>query len=462
MSGHAFYALTLGCKINQYETEAVREAWLARGWREAADPADADVLLINSCAVTARAVADVRQAVARMHRAAPQGRIVVTGCAAQVLREDIAALPGVADVVGQQAKVSLLRYDPERGAAGGHEGAEGGGNDDDLSAGDAAFPAFRIDGFTRSRPVLKVQDGCSHRCTYCIVPLARGAARSRDPREALAEARRLLDAGFRELIVSGVNLRQYGRDLPGGGPDFWDLLAFLERELAPQWAGRARLRISSLEPGQLGERALDVLAESRLVAPQLHLSLQSGSPGVLRRMGRGHYRPEPLLDFVRDLTEVWPLFGLGADILTGFPGETDAEFGETLDFVGALPLTYAHVFPYSRRPGTPAAVMEGQLPQEVKKHRAAELRGAVAVKKAAFLHRLLDEPQLLVAPEGARGLKGVCEYYAECRFTGGRRPVAQAGQGGGQAGPGDLVAVRPLAVERESLVVEAMKEGEGS
>ena len=446
MSGRVFHALTLGCKINQYETEAVREAWLARGWREAADPAEASVLLINSCAVTARAVADVRQAVARMHRAAPQGRIVVTGCAAQVLREDIAALPGVADVVGQQAKVSLLRYDPEIGAAGAHEpnGEDGG---DDLSVGDGAFPAFRIDGFTRSRPVLKVQDGCSHRCTYCIVPLARGAARSRDPREALAEARRLLDAGFRELIVSGVNLRQYGRDLPGGGPDFWDLLAFLERELAPQWAGRARLRISSLEPGQLGERALDVLAESRLVAPQLHLSLQSGSPGVLRRMGRGHYRPEPLLDFVRELAQVWPLFGLGADILTGFPGETDAEFGETLDFVGALPLTYAHVFPYSRRPGTPAAVMEGQLPQEVKKRRAAELRGAVAAKKATFLHRLLAEPRLLVAPEGARGVKGVCEYYAECRFTGGRRPAAPAGQG-------DLVPVRPLAVERDGLFVE--------
>ncbi|EGY26240.1 RNA modification enzyme, MiaB family protein [Desulfovibrio sp. A2] len=452
MSGRVFHAVTLGCKINQYETEAVREAWLARGWREAADPAEASVLLINSCAVTARAVADVRQAVARMHRAAPQGRIVVTGCAAQVLREDMAALPGVADVVGQQTKVALLRYDPEKGAAGAHDG-EG---SDELSATDAAFPAFRIDGFTRSRPVLKVQDGCSHRCTYCIVPLARGAARSRDPREALAEARRLLDAGFRELIVSGVNLRQYGRDLPGGGPDFWDLLAFLERELAPQWAGRARLRISSLEPGQLGERALDVLAESRLVAPQLHLSLQSGSPGVLRRMGRGHYRPEPLLDFTRDLAEVWPLFGLGADILTGFPGETDAEFGETLDFVGALPLTYAHVFPYSRRPGTPAAVMDGQLPQEVKKRRAAELRGAVAVKKATFLHRLLNEPHLLVAPEGARGVKGVCEYYAECRFTGGRRPTAQAGQGGEQAGPGDLVAVRPLGVERDGLLVEAV------
>ncbi|MEG6506582.1 MiaB/RimO family radical SAM methylthiotransferase [Nitratidesulfovibrio sp. 1201_IL3209] len=452
MSGHAFFALTLGCKINQYETEAVREAWLARGWREAADPAGADVLLINSCAVTARAVADVRQAVARLHRAAPHGRIVVTGCAAQVLREDMAALPGVADVVGQQAKVSLLRYDPEKGAAG--AGGDEVDGSEDASAPDAVFPAFRIDGFTRSRPVLKVQDGCSHRCTYCIVPLARGAARSRDPREALAEARRLLDAGFRELIVSGVNLRQYGRDLPGGGPDFWDLLAFLERELAPQWAGRARLRISSLEPGQLGGHALDVLAESRLVAPQLHLSLQSGSPGVLRRMGRAHYRPEPLLDFARELAEVWPLFGLGADILTGFPGETDGEFRETLDFVDALPLTYAHVFPYSRRPGTPAAAMQGQLSQEVKKRRAAKLRGAVAAKKSAFLHRLLNEPQLLVAPEGARGLKGVCEYYAECRFAGGRSPAA--GQGGDGVGSGELVAVRPLAVERDGLLVETV------
>ena len=280
----------------------------------------------------------------------------------------------------------------------------------------AGWQPFAISGYDRARPVLKVQDGCSHRCTYCVVPLARGRSVSRDPAEVLAEAERLLMAGFREIVLGGINLRQYGTDLPGR-PDFWDLLAGLERALAPRWADRVRLRLSSLEPGQLGSKALDVLGASRLVCPHLHLSLQSGDPEVLRRMGRGHYRPEQALEFSRELAAVWPVFGLGADLLVGFPGETAGQFGNTLALARALPLSYAHVFPYSPRPGTPAADLDGQVPQEEKKARAASLRAVTSARKRAFLKVLAGGGPLSVLVENAEG-EGVSEHYAPCRVEG--------------------------------------------
>lgn len=440
----SFHAATFGCKVNQYETQSLREAWLRRGFTEVDTPEGADVILVNTCAVTARAVSDVRRAIARLHRAAPAAGIVVTGCAAQVLREEFTGLPGVVAVVPQEAKATLAAYDPVSAILPSAATT-------DIARGDAvatpapAFPDFRIEGFRRARPVVKVQDGCSHRCTYCIVPLTRGASRSREPAEVIAELRRLLDAGFREVMLSGVNLRLYGRDISGAG-DFWDLLQQVERELAPEWAGRARLRISSLEPGQLGTHALDVLGDSRLVCPQLHLSLQSGSPDVLRRMGRGHYSPAPLLDFLHDLEDVWPVFGLGADILMGFPGESEAAFAETLDFVRVLPLTYAHVFPYSRRPGTVAASLPEHLPQGIRKQRAAAVRDVVAQKRSAFAGRLAGLPSLSVVLDGAGARKGVSEYYAECRVR--RVPHGHDHRG--------VLVVRPIGVEAGCVVTEAV------
>ncbi|WCB47544.1 MiaB/RimO family radical SAM methylthiotransferase [Nitratidesulfovibrio vulgaris] len=452
----SFHAATFGCKVNQYETQSLREAWLRRGFTEVDTPEGADVILVNTCAVTARAVSDVRRAIARLHRAAPAAGIVVTGCAAQVLREEFAGLPGVVAVVPQEAKATLAVYDPAAAImppVSTHDAhgdaataqASSATSGDVVPAQASVFPDFRIEGFRRARPVVKVQDGCSHRCTYCIVPLTRGASRSREPGEVVAELRRLLDAGFREVMLSGVNLRLYGRDLSGAG-DFWDLLQRVERELAPEWAGRARLRISSLEPGQLGAHALDVLGGSRLVCPQLHLSLQSGSPDVLRRMGRGHYSPAPLLDFLRDLGGTWPVFGLGADILMGFPGESEDAFAETLDFVRALPLTYAHVFPYSRRPGTVAASLPEHLPQEIRKARAAAVRDVVAQKRAVFAERLAGLPALSVVLDGAGARKGISEYYAECRVR--RVPHGHDHRA--------VLTVRPVGVEAGCVVTEAV------
>ncbi len=436
----SFHITTLGCKVNQYESHALREAWLRRGLREAADPAQAEVLFINSCAVTARAVADLRAAVRRLHRAAPEARIILTGCAAEVLHKELSDLPGVAAVMGQSGKGALLSVSslPDIVSL-----AEKGGES-------VAYPPFALSGYDRSRALLKIQDGCSHGCAYCIVPQARGKARSRPFNEALQEAQRLLHNGFREIVISGVNLRQFTLHAEPPG-DFWDFLLRLDAALAPEWRGRARLRLSSLEPGQLHAKALDALAASALVTPHLHLSLQSGSPSVLRRMGRGHYDPAGLPDFFSGLRTIWPIFGLGADILTGFPGETEDEFAQGLELCAALPLSYAHVFPYSRRPGTRAASMPDQVAAQVKKERAARLRSMVNEKKDAFLRSLLQAPRLHVVFEERKGqgpARGLCEYYADCRMS-----VAA------EVAPRLLVPVRPLAVAKGLLLVETEQTG---
>ena len=420
-----FFITTLGCKVNQYESQALREAWQALGWLDTPETGDSDLILVNSCAVTASAVADVRTAVRRLHRANPAAQIWVMGCSAQTHPEEIKKLPGVSAIIPTALKDDLLnnpflwlgeKRPAEELPSPPVPGAK------------RAYPGFEIANYQRARPVLKVQDGCSHRCTYCIVPLARGASVSRNPDAVLAEARRLLAAGFREIILSGINLSQYRAPLTDGlqrglvdgppGGDFWALLSLLERELAPEWAGRARLRVSSLEPGQLGEQALEIFAKSRLLCPQLHISLQSGSRSVLSRMGRAHYNPELLPEFCSELAKIWPRFGLGADILTGFPGETEAEFAETANLVQALPMTYAHVFPFSPRPGTRAAAMPGQVGKQTASLRSALLREMIQIKKDRFLDELHTQAaRLAIVLESPETSLGVSEYYVECKLA---------------------------------------------
>jgi len=414
MPAWTFHILTFGCKVNQYESQALREAWQGLGGAECAQAADADVICINSCAITARGERDARNAVFRLRRAAPAARIILTGCATRLFA-DFVPRPGAAYalpdwLVPQEDKNLLLRGPwPESGD----------------SSKQSAWPPFKVSHFWRARPVLKVQDGCAHRCTYCIVPLTRGKPRSRPPQAVLEEARRLLRAGHAELMLSGINLHQYGRDEPSYG-DFWDLLAFLDASLAPEFAGRARLRISSLEPSQLDARGLEVLASCRLLCPHLHISLQHASPLVLKRMGRGHYSAAMLEKAVTALARHWPVFGLGADILTGFPGEGEEDMELLLALIRRLPLSYAHVFPYSRRPGTAAAGFPHQLPQVLKQERAACLRAAVAERQREFwLSQLGLEGMMVVADHTATAAegtvqgtgKGVNQYYVPCRFS---------------------------------------------
>lgn len=481
----SFHITTLGCKVNQYESQALREAWLELGWRETLRPANADVLVVNSCAVTAAAVADVRTAVRRLHAEAPLAKIIITGCSAQVVADQMLILPGVVALVGNAQK-ELFTKKPQAFFT----SLEKVGrliqpltpfpHPQEIKIAPPNFPDLHIGSYTRARAVLKVQDGCSHGCTYCIVPLARGPARSRPPKEVLAELSRLLEAGFREIILSGINLRQYSagpiatpgnlQEYPKNGPqnapqnngvgslaprdfDFWDLLHFLEENLAEKWQGKARLRLSSLEPGQLNARALKLFAKSHLICPHLHISLQSGSPSVLRRMGRGHYDPASLLDFCAALREIWPFFALGADFLMGFPGESGAEFEETFNLAKALPLTYAHVFPFSPRPGTAAAGMENQVPKDLRAQRAAAIRNLVEIKKEAFLQALCkkfaDQPLHMILendPAFAKdgGSTGLNEYYVECVLP--KAPEWAKNR--------DCLAVRPLKVENDKLLVE--------
>lgn len=435
-----FFITTLGCKVNQYESQALSEGWQKLGWVEVYDIRDAGIIVINSCAVTASAVADVRTTARRLNRENPGAKLWIMGCSAQTQAEQMQKLPGVSAIIPTSLKDDFLAL-PEKWLANPPPPAE-------LPApvGKRDYPAFQISTYQRARPVLKVQDGCSHRCTYCIVPLARGTSVSRAPGEVLAEARRLLEAGFQEIILSGINLSQFrtNAQFPGGvGAGFWDLLEMLTNELA-EWEGKARFRVSSLEPGQLGERALDIFAKSRLICPQLHISLQSGSPAVLKRMGRGHYNPHSLLEFCDELSKIWPVFGLGADILTGFPAETRAEFEETVTLVTALPFTYAHVFPFSARPGTPAASMPEQVEKKIAAERSAILRELVREKKDNFLNKLAEQKaplaMLLESPE--TGL-GVSEYYAECKLE----TIPQSATGR------CLIPVRVCGREQDRLLV---------
>jgi MiaB/RimO family radical SAM methylthiotransferase len=429
MSDLTFFIATFGCKVNQYESQALCEAWERLGGRRLPAPAGADAVLVNSCAVTARAERDARNAMYRLRREAPQARRLLAGCAARLADGVLQGDDRPHALIPQEAK-SLLLQGPWVEYF-------------DRPPAPAAFPPFRIGAYGRARPVLKVQDGCSRRCTFCIVPLTRGPARSREPQAVIAEAQDLLAAGFRELVLSGVNLGQYGHDF-SPPCDFWDLARMLEKALAPRWAGQARLRVSSLEPGQMDARGLDCLAASRLLCPHLHISLQSGSPEILQRMGRGHVQLERLADAVQSLRAAWPAMGLGADLLAGFPGETEAHVRESLAIIETLGLTYAHVFPYSRRPGTVAAEMPGRLPRGEKAARAKVLREAVAVRQEAFFRTLLTLPFLRLHPDGIHALRGVDEHYAPCRLT--RKPE-QHGH--------ELLTVRPVRAEGGELVVEA-------
>ncbi len=386
-----FHIITLGCKINQYESQAIAEALQGNGLELVDRPELAREIIINSCAVTSRAVRDLKKICRQTGRINPHARISITGCAAQVLEPELSALPEVHRVIPQKHKSLLLN----------------GLNPSEVTEN---IPEYSISDYFRSRAVVKVQDGCTHKCSYCIVPLTRGKSKSRSPEVILDEIIRLLSRGFSEITLGGINLRLFGRDL-SPQMDFWDLVNFLQKKLLISPRQKFRIRLSSLEPSELNQKALATLAGSEMLCPHLHISLQSGSRDVLEKMIWGHYAPWNLINFSGKLKAEWPLYSMGADILAGFPGETDRDFEQTLELVHNLPLSYAHVFPYSPRPGTPAAGFPDQVAEKRKKSRTGRINNLIQVKKKDFLHRLTLERKLDMVMETQT--RGMSEYYVE-------------------------------------------------
>src|SRR6266436_9687255 len=372
-----FFIQQFGCRATQADGAAIERQLREQGCTLAPDSSSADVVVLNTCTVTAAADAQARDAIRKIHAANPATRILVTGCYAQRAPEEIAALPGVTFVVGNSHKpqIPTLLYSifpvsenqivgaeiapPARSAIGispPHPAPILTGDIFQLTDVLVA-PVLGGEG-NHTRPTLKIQGGCNSRCSFCVIPFVRGKSRSLPPQTVLSEIQRLSDSGFREIVLSGINLGTYGRDLVPQ-VEFLDLLRRVLDETPVQ-----RLRISSIEPLDVTQDLINFFASSHRIAPHFHMPLQSASNRILAAMHRW-YRAEHYARRVELIRDCLPNAAIGADVIAGFPGETDADHAATLDFIAARPFTYLHVFSFSQRPGTKAASLPGQLPGHV-------------------------------------------------------------------------------------------------
>ncbi len=400
---------TVGCRLNQFETDALRGKAQAEGHAIVAFDAAAELYVINTCTITAEADADSRRLARQAVRRNPSALVAVTGCYAQAAPGAVAAIPGVDLVLGNGEKPELLSYIREAGKNGGARVfvSEGGGHRqiDDYGPG--------IDS-DRTRAFLKIQDGCNYHCSFCIVPEVRGGNRSQPPDRVLEQIRRLHGAGFPEVVLTGIHLGTYGRDLtpPTSLTELCRRIAALE--VAP------RIRLSSLDPHEVKPDLIRLLAESPRFCRHLHLPLQSGDERILRRMRRGHTAAQ-FRDLVERLADGVPGIAVSGDVIVGFPGEDDRAFQETYDLLESLPIAGMHVFSYSRRPGTDAAGYPNQIPRQVKAERSRALRSLVTQKGQAFRRRFLGEALEVVVldrdgPDGL--LEGLSDNYLRIWFTG--------------------------------------------
>lgn len=371
---------TLGCKVNQYETEALKERFAARGHRIAADGERADLYVINSCTVTNLADRKSRQFIGRARREAPEALIAVIGCYAQVKPNELASMEGVDLVVGINEKQRLPEIAEEY-----------------MSGRDPSaihvlprweLTDYRSDGIIRAmdsrrRAYIKIEEGCDRFCTYCIIPYARGRVRSRSPEEIFEEAAGLVKAGFREIVLTGINTALYGRDLGLRGVE--PLIAGLDA-----MPGDFRIRLSSLEPTVVDAAYVKGLLAYPRLCHHMHLAVQSGADHVLGMMDR-HYTRADFMDIVRVLRAADPHYGISTDIIAGFPGETEKDFAGSLSLVTEAGLCRTHVFKYSKRDGTPAAGMPDQVPDRVKNFRSAELIKIGQAAAAEFCRRSRGE-----------------------------------------------------------------------
>ena len=407
---------TLGCRLNAYETAAMRELAAAAGL--------SDAVVVNTCAVTAEAVRKAKQEIRRLAREHPGAPIIVTGCAAQTEPETFAAMPEVARVIGNHEKMQAATW---KGLAvtdliGVTERVQ---VDDIMSVRETA--GHLIDGFGRHRAYVQVQNGCDHRCTFCIIPYGRGNSRSVPAGVVIEQIQRLVDRGFNEVVLTGVDLTSWGADMPAA-PRLGDLVMRILR-LVP---GLARLRISSIDSIEVDPALMEAIATEARLMPHLHLSLQAGDDLILKRMKRRHLRDDAIR-FSEEARQLRPDMVFGADIIAGFPTETEAMFSQSLQLIDDCGLTFLHVFPFSPRKGTPAARMPQVRGPEIK-DRAARLRAAGEAALGRHLAAQVGRPHRVLM-EGPR--MGRTEQFTEVDFAvdqpeGRIVGVVIAGQAGGR------------------------------
>jgi threonylcarbamoyladenosine tRNA methylthiotransferase MtaB len=416
--------VTFGCRLNTYESEVIRREAAAAGLAGL----EAGAIVFNTCAVTAEAVRQARQAIRKARRENPQARIIVTGCAAQTGAADFAGMDEVDLVLGNEEKLNASSYRalPEFGVNRFEKVRVA-----DIMAVRETAPHMvdSIEG--RARAFVQVQNGCDHRCTFCIIPYGRGPSRSVPIGAVTDQVKRLVDNGYREVVLTGVDLTSYGPDLPGS-----PRLGRLVRTILRQVPSLDRLRLSSIDSIEADDDLMEAIATEKRLMPHLHLSLQSGDDMILKRMKRRHLRDDSIR-FCEDVRGLRPDIVFGADLIAGFPTETDAMFGNTLAIIEDCGLTHLHVFPFSPREGTPAARMP-QVDRGVARERAARLREKAGHAYAAHLARLVGtEQRILVERDGL----GRTEGYTPVGLEGGA--------------PGAIVARRITAHDGDRLIAEA-------
>jgi threonylcarbamoyladenosine tRNA methylthiotransferase MtaB len=422
--------VTLGCKTNQFESASMQESLRGAGYKIVSFDDGAELVIVNTCTVTSATDAQSRNLIRRARRLNDSCRVVVTGCYAQIDPDALHGLPGVSLVIGNEEKQRLLDFlklDRESTYV----------EVSDIRQAESAClpPLSSFSG--RSRAFVQIQNGCDAFCTYCIIPYARGACRSAPPEEILQQIAGLVESGYQEIVLTGIHIGGYGNGLQTP-LTLNTLVRRVELETDVH-----RLRLGSIEPTELTDELLESVASSQVLCPHFHIPLQAGDDDVLQRMGRTYNRGF-FADLVSKVRRTLPSAAICLDVITGFPGETGQEFENTFDFIAELPITDLHVFPYSKRPGTPAATLPDQIPGDVSRERAGRLRHLAAEKHRIFAESFIGQELEVVVEEGTkRGLlKGISRNYLDIRFAG---EASLAGQ---------CVTVKPASWQDDTLRAE--------
>ncbi len=410
--GKSFKIITLGCKVNQYESAYLKEALLGAEWSEASKNEGADVAIINTCIVTQRASNQSRQAIRKAIRESPSGTVAAIGCYAQVFPEELSQIPGVRLIAGNRAKARLPEVLIDGVSAGGPCLVS------QEFRSDKSFEFLPIKGILdRTRAFLKIQDGCQSFCSYCIVPFARGPLRSLESPKVIQMLKSLSREGYREVVLTGIHMGKYGVDL-NNGMDLKGLLNIIGRKALP-----LRIRLSSIEPNEIDQELIEMMASENWLCPHFHIPLQSGDNGILKKMNR-NYTAREFARLVEYIHKRIPLAAIGVDAMTGFPGEDHQAYENTNSLLKDLPVSYLHVFPYSPRKGTSAASFPNHVKQKEIKERAAELRSLGQKKRESFYRSCLGKTFLVLAEgwhsKGKQMIKGLSDTYLPVFFPSSR------------------------------------------